>query len=85
MDLPAGRFTSDLVGARLTYAFTPRAFLNGFFQYNSSTRQVSSNIRLNIIHRPLSDIFVVYNDVRDASGRSLQRAFVLKVTNLFDF
>lgn len=85
VELPAGRFTTDLIGARLTYAFTPRAFLNGFFQYNSSTRQVSSNIRLNIIHRPLSDIFLVYNDVRDASGRSLQRAFVLKVTNLVDF
>ena len=85
VDLPAGRFTTDLIGTRLMYAFSPRAFLNGFFQYNSSTRQVSSNIRLNIIHRPLSDIFVVYNDVRDASGRSLQRALVLKFTNLFDF
>jgi hypothetical protein len=67
------------------YAFTPRAFLHGFFQYNSSTRQVSSNVRLNLIHRPLSDLFVVYNDLRDSSGRSLQRAVILKLTNLLDF
>ena len=85
VDLPAGRFTTDLVGTRVAYAFTPRALLNGFFQYNSSTRQVSSNIRFNIIHRPLSDLFLVYNDLRDSSGRSLQRAFIVKVTNLFDF
>jgi hypothetical protein len=85
IDLPAGSFTADLVGTRIMYAFTPRAFLHGFFQYNSSTKQVSSNVRLNLIHRPLSDLFVVYNDLRDSSGRSLQRAVILKLTNLLDF
>jgi hypothetical protein len=85
VDLPAGRFTTDLVGTRIMYAFSPRAFLHGFFQYNSSTKQVSSNVRLNLIHRPLSDLFVVYNDLRDSSGRSLQRAVILKLTNLLDF
>lgn len=83
--LPNGRFTSNLIGARLEYSFTPRALLAGFFQYNSSTRQVSSNVRFNLIHRPLSDVFLIYNDLRDATGRSVQRAFVLKVTNLLDF
>ena len=85
VDLPNGRFTTDLLGARLSYAFNPRLFLNAYFQYNSATRQVSSNIRFNIIHHPLSDLFLVYNELRDSTGRIQQRAVVLKLTNLFDF
>jgi hypothetical protein len=85
VDLPLGRFTANLLGTRVRYAFSPRMFLASFFQYNSTTRQVSSNVRFNLIHRPLSDLFIVYNDLRDPSGRSLQRALILKLTNLVDF
>jgi hypothetical protein len=85
VELPTGAFTSHLVGTRLMYAFNPRTFFNGLFQYNSTTGQVISNVRFNLIHRPLSDVFVVYNDLRDNSGRLLQRAVVVKVTNLLDF
>ncbi len=86
VNLPNGSFTTNLVGARVLYAFTPDAFLNAFFQYNTDTRQVSSNIRFNIIHHPLSDFFLVYNDLRDShNGRVLQRAVIVKFTNLFNF
>ena len=40
-------------------------FLSSFIQYNNESDQVASNIRFRFIHRPLSDIYVVYNDVRD--------------------
>jgi hypothetical protein len=84
--LPNGSFTTDLVGARFLYAFNPRAFFNAFLQYNADTGQVSSNLRFNIIHHPLSDLFVVYNDLRDTrNGQVLQRALTLKLTNLFNF
>ncbi len=83
--LRAGSFTANLLGTRVRYAFSPRMFLASFFQYNSTTRQVSSNVRFNLIHRPLSDLFIVYNDLRDTGGRSLQRALILKLTNLVDF
>ena len=85
VDLRLGSFTSNLLGTRVRYAFSPRMFLASFFQYNSTTRQVSSNVRFNLIHRPLSDLFIVYNDLRDPAGRSLQRAVILKLTNLVDF
>ena len=86
VNLSNGRFTTNLVGTRLLYAFTPDAFLNAFFQYNTDTGQVSSNIRFNIIHHPLSDFFLVYNDLRDShNGEVLQRAVILKLTNLFNF
>ena len=84
--LPQGDFTTGLVGARILYGFSPRAFLNAFLQYNRDTHQISSNLRFNFTHRPLSDIYVVYNDRRDTnSGDVLERAVILKVTNLFSF
>ena len=60
--LANGAFTTDLVGARFLYAFTPRAIFNAFLQYNADTHQVSSNIRFNLTHHPLSDLYLVYND-----------------------
>ena len=86
VDLANGSFTTDLVGMRFVYAFTPRAFFNAFIQYNSDRNEVSSNLRFNIIHRPLSDLFIVYNDRRSAdNGQTLNRALIVKFTNLFDF
>ena len=56
-------------------------FLNALVQYNNDTRQWSSNVRFNIIHRPLSDLFVVYNERRNSvSGDLIDRAIVAKVT-----
>jgi len=84
--LPQGSFTTQLVGARVLYGFSPRLFLNAFFQYNADTRQVSSNIRFNFTHHPLSDLYIVYNDRRDTTnGGLVERALVVKVTNLFTF
>lgn len=84
--LPAGEFTTQLVGARVIYGFSPRAFFNAFVQYNADTRQVSSNLRFSFTHHPLSDIYVVYNDRRDTTGGQLiERALIVKVTNLFNF
>jgi hypothetical protein len=84
--LPNGTFTTGLVGARLLYGFSPRAFFNAFVQYNQDTHQVSSNLRFNFTHHPLSDLYLVYNDRRDTrTGDVVDRAVIVKVTNLFSF
>ena len=86
VDLPAGDFKTTLVGLRLLYAFTSNAFLNSFLQYNATTSEFSSNTRFNIIHRPLSDLYVVYNEQRNTvSGLLVARGVTLKFTDLFDF
>jgi hypothetical protein len=83
---PVGSSMTDLAGARFIYGFSPRSFINAFFQYNSETHEVSTNIRFNITYRPLSDIYLVYNDRRNSRGNELlERAFIVKVTNLFSF
>ncbi len=84
--LSTGRFQTDLLTLRASYSFSTSVFLNALIQYNSVARTWSSNIRFNIIHRPLSDLFIVYNERRESgTGRLLDRALVVKFTYLFDF
>ena len=81
--LPQGSFTADLVGVRLAASFTPRMFLNVFIQYNGETEAWLTNIRFNLIHRPLSNIYLVWNDTRVLGNA--QRALMLKYTHLVSF
>jgi hypothetical protein len=60
-------------------------FLNGLVQYNNVTDEWNSNIRFNFIHRPLSDLFIVYNDLRDETGAMKNRALIVKYTHLLSF
>jgi hypothetical protein len=86
LTLGSGTAVTNLVGTRIVYGFSPRSFLNAFLQYNSATREVSTNVRFNIMYRPLSDVYVVYNDRRDTSlGQQVERAFIVKVTRLLTF
>jgi TolB-like protein len=88
--LPEGTFTATLATTRLTYTFTPRMFVGGLLQYNSTRNVLSTNVRLRWEYQPGSELFVVYNDERDTElGRSVplleNRAFVVKFTRLFRF
>ncbi|MBI4442389.1 MAG: carbohydrate binding family 9 domain-containing protein [Acidobacteria bacterium] len=85
VSLPQGEFATDLVGFRANYAFNPQMFLNAFIQYNSDTQRISSNIRFRLIHRPLSDIYVVYNEQRDTLLDRNDRSVTLKYTHLLNF
>jgi hypothetical protein len=60
-------------------------FLNALIQYNSDLREITSNIRFNLIYKPLSDVFLVYNERRASTGEVKERALILKVTYIFDF
>ena len=72
--LTDGSFTTDLMGARLIYGFNPFAFFNAFIQYDAEANRVSSNIRFNWTHSPLSDLYIVYNDTRDTDRGELGRS-----------
>jgi hypothetical protein len=86
IQVPSGRYLTTLVGIKVLYAFSSRAFLNTFLQYNAERHQFSSNVRFNIIHHPLSDLYVVFNEHRDTlTGQVLDRGIIFKLTNLFNF
>ena len=91
VDLPAGAFTTHLVGSRTTFTVTPLMFTSTLIQYNSSNRTMAANIRFRWEYQPGSELFVVYNDQRSTPGLRPgrlpieNRAVVVKLTRLFRF
>ncbi|MBI4479268.1 MAG: carbohydrate binding family 9 domain-containing protein [Acidobacteria bacterium] len=83
--LPEGSFTTHLISGRVDLAFNPRMYLNTLVQYNNDDNQFSTNIRFRLIHRPLSDMYVVYNDLRDHRRKTNDRRLTLKYTHLMTF
>ena len=87
--LPGGSFKNDLIPVTISYAFTSLANLQGLIQYNRQTSTISSNIRLALLNRSGTGLFIVYNDRRDTSlftrDELLGRSFIVKYTRLFDF
>jgi len=83
---PMHAFTTSLVTSRVAYAFSTRQFLDTLLQYNAELHQFSANVRFDLIHHPLSDLFVVYNEQQltnqpVASGRGL----IVKYTHMLSF
>ena len=86
IELSTGAFVSKLLTTRVDYNFNTKMFFNALVQYNNDNHQWTSNLRFNIIHRPLSDFFLVYNERRDErTGQMLSRAFIAKMTYLMAF
>jgi hypothetical protein len=89
VNLPTGEFVANLVPIKASYAFTTLASLSALMQYNGQTAQFSSNIRLALLDRGGTGLFVVYNDRQDTTAftsfDTLGRSFVVKYTRLFDF
>jgi hypothetical protein len=87
IELPETAVTLKLVTSRVTYTVTPRMFVSGLMQYNSSTSSLSTNFRFRWEYRPGSEFFLVYNDLRDTFQRGAllleNRSFVIKLTRQF--
>ena len=86
LTLPAREFTTTLINLRTGYSFSTNMFLDTLLQYRNDVKQFSANVRFNLIHRPLSDFFIVYNesqftDITQPAGRGL----VVKYTQMFSF
>ena len=88
-ELVQGTFTTHLAGLRAIVTPTARMFTSALVQYNSSTHNVSMNVRLRWEYQPGSELFVVYNEDRDTFARAFpelsNRAFIVKVNRLFRF
>ena len=62
LDTPRADFTTTLVNLRTGYSFSSSMFLDTLVQYRNDVKQFSANVRFNLIHRPLSEFFIVYNE-----------------------
>jgi len=97
VELPGGRFQSNVYRGRAIVGFNTRVFASGFVQYNDALDQLVTNLRFNLVHAPLSDLYLVLNE-RRATGtfigpgdpgvtrsRVLERMVALKVTRHLPF
>jgi len=77
----------DLYSARVKYSYSTKLYIRGYVQYNAATEQVVTNVRLNFIHAPLSDFFLVYTERRNVRGTQvvLERFLTAKLTKLLAF
>ena len=88
VELPSGSFVADISSLRVTWALSTRFVTNALFQYNSLTEDFITNVRLNIIHRPGSDLYLVFTEARgvdDDLWKTEDRGLVAKLTWLARF
>ncbi|MDA1081200.1 MAG: DUF5916 domain-containing protein [Gemmatimonadetes bacterium] len=87
LDRPNQTFDATVWTGRANYSFSTNMFLDALAQYDAAINQFNSNVRFNVIHRPLSDLFIVFNEQRfttpDApvAGRSI----IVKFTQMIAF
>ena len=81
ISLPDVSYVSTLAAARINYSVNTKMFCNALLQYATDTHQLSLNLRFDVIHRPLSDFFFVYNEHRDERlGLRQDRSIIAKLT-----
>ena len=87
LDRPDQKFNATVWTGRANYSFTTRMFLDALAQYDAATKQFNTNVRFNVIHHPLSDLFLVYNEQRFTTpdAPSAGRSLVVKFTQMFAF
>ena len=88
-DLPAGEFDARIASLRLAYAFNTRLAANALVQcgrirgVDAEPWTCGTNLRLGLVHRPGSDLFIVFNEQRGGAGtlsRIDSRGVVAKLT-----
>jgi hypothetical protein len=88
IDLPDGAFVANVGSLRLSYAFSTRLVANALLQYNDADNAASAQVRINFIHSPGSDLYVVFNEQRgtdDSLWEFGDRGAVAKITYLIRF
>ncbi|HEX9887802.1 MAG TPA: DUF5916 domain-containing protein [Longimicrobiales bacterium] len=87
LDEPDADFVKTFWTSRTNYSFNTNTFVDALVQYDPATRLLNSNVRFNFIHHPLSDVFLVWNEQRFATGEHVApgRSLTLKVTQMVAF
>ena len=62
-------------------------FVDALVQYDPGSDLVNTNVRFNLIHHPLSDLFIVFNEQRFATGEAIPpgRGLTVKMTQMVAF
>ena len=84
---PNVRFVNSLTTVKTSYSFTTNMFIDALSQYDAVSKQFNANVRFNLIHHPLSDLFIVYNDQRILTPDApvAGRGIIVKFTQMMSF
>ncbi len=74
-----------LLGPELRLALNPRAQLTAFYQYSSASKLARWNVRASWEFKPLSYVYVVFNELGDNQLDSRQQQLISKVTYIKQF
>ncbi len=88
LEQPLTDFVTSIWTMRTNYSFTTNMFLDALVQYNSARNMVNANIRFNIMHHPLSDLFIVYNEQRFTTPENpiaTGRGLIVKFNQMLSF
>ena len=87
VNLPEGDFITHLIRSRLTYAITPKIYIQSLLQYNNQSDQYSMNWRFIWQQSAATGLYIVYNQSQDYDGIPIAnstKSFVIKYSYLFD-
>lgn len=88
-DLPVdgGKFTTNIVAARVIYSFTPDLYAKAYLQWNDDENLLINNFLFRWIYKPGANIYFIYNETRKlgSEGYIQDRALMLKVSFLFNY
>ena len=94
INLPEGRFVTNLVQGRMNYSFTPLINFQSLVHYNTRSNRWTGNFRFGWQNTAGTGLFIVYNEVheldtldalrRPQTGEPLSRALIVKYSHQFD-
>ena len=81
---PGISVNADIYTLKIKYNHSVKLFNTLYFQYNGAEEKLVTNFRMNLIHAPLSDLFLVYSNISDLSSQEKDTGMIaLKFTKLF--
>jgi len=84
-------FVRAIWTARANYSFTTNMFVDALMQYDAERDRLNLNLRFNLIHHPLSNLYLVWNEQRFTTDTSLDypsgapapgRSITVKLTHM---
>ena len=85
--LPGGNFITHLIRTRLTYAFSPKIYIQFLIQYNNQSDEWSINSRFIWQKSAATGLYLVFNQTQDYDGIPIDyktTSMVFKYSYLFD-
>ena len=86
LKLQNGNINALITGAKFTYSFTPRIYLQSLMQYNNITNITSVNARFGWLKNANTGLFVVLNLIEDEDfmDRINNQVITIKYNYQFD-